>query len=46
MNNFTNHIRGGDVIMSEGIIIQGHVLDILLEFEDGFFDCVITSPPY
>jgi len=32
--------------MSVQIILEGHVLDVLKDFDDGFFTCIITSPPY
>lgn len=31
---------------SNGILYQGHVLDVLKQLPDECVDCVITSPPY
>jgi len=28
------------------VVLEGHVLDVLGDIPDGFFDCCITSPPY
>ena len=33
-------------MLSTQLILQGHVLDVIGDIPDEFFDCIITSPPY
>ena len=32
--------------MSEQLVLEGDALGTLPAWEDGYFDCMITSPPY
>ena len=34
------------VELPDGVIYQGHVLDVLRELPDESVDCIVTSPPY